>query len=152
MSKPKLQLLFLPNACEAYSRNIYIPTTIEMKDSYPALTLHKRFLGFNLTYMNITDYWFMQSLNVAKLTPEQLELLAHKLPIYTMVIHDFLREQIQQIDENYPYPMPTGLIILISVLGNYMRGAKLQFSFISKTKNALNHSKTLSIFWCKENT
>ena len=35
--------------------------------------------------MNITNYQFMQSLNLTKLPTEQLGQLAHKLPNYTMV-------------------------------------------------------------------
>ena len=37
----------------------------------PTFIFHKRFLGFNLKYMNITEHQFMQSLNVTKLTSEQ---------------------------------------------------------------------------------
>ena len=66
--------------------------------------------------MNITDHQFMQSLNVTKLTPEQL---VHGLPNYTMVNHDSLREQ---TCKNSPYSMPTWFIItvlatLISIIG-----------------------------------
>ena len=50
------QLISLPNTCEAYSRNIYIPTTVELINSDPNLTLLKRFPGFNMTYINILDY------------------------------------------------------------------------------------------------
>ena len=51
--KTSFQLVFLPNACETDSRNIYIPATIELTSNDPTLTLHKRFLGFCLMYMNI---------------------------------------------------------------------------------------------------
>ena len=44
----------------------------------------------------------MKSLNVTKLTLEQLEWLTQKLPIYAKVNYDSLKEKIQQIDENYP--------------------------------------------------
>ena len=39
--KTAFQLVFLPNACEAYSRKIYIPTTVELTNNDPALTLQK---------------------------------------------------------------------------------------------------------------
>ena len=86
----------------------------------PPLHLHKCFLGFNLTYMNITDYQLMQSLNAAHLTPAQPKKLSHKLPNYSMVNYDSLKEQIQQIDENYPFAMLTWLKILIMVLSTVM--------------------------------
>ena len=144
-------LVFLPNACEDYNRNTYIPATVELTNNDPTLTLHKRFWSFNLTYMNITDHQFMQSLNVTKLTPEQLGWLAYKLPNYTMVDYDSLREQIQQIDEKYPYSKPTWLIILMTVLGTRMVGARSTIFFYFKYNNTPNHSKTSSIFWQKEN-
>ena len=54
------QLLYLPNACTSYSRNIYIPATVELTNNYPTLPVHKLFLVINLTYMNIIDYQHMQ--------------------------------------------------------------------------------------------
>ena len=62
------QLVFLPNACEVYSRNIYIPTSAVMTNNDTTLTLHRKFLGFNLACMNITDNQFMQYLNLTKLS------------------------------------------------------------------------------------
>ena len=50
----------------------------------------------------------MQSQNVTKLTSEQWDWLEQKLPKYTKVIYDSLREEIQKIDENYPYSMLLG--------------------------------------------
>ena len=54
----------------------------------------------------------MKFLNVTHLTPEQLKKLSH----YRMLNYDSLQERIQKLDENYPYYMPTWLIILITVL------------------------------------
>ena len=62
------------------------------------------------------DHQFMQSLNVTCLTLAQ----THKLPNYSMINYDLLKEQIQQIDVNYPFSMPTWLKILITVLGTFM--------------------------------
>ena len=59
----------------------------------------------------------MQVLNISKQTLEQLEQLMHKLPNYTMVNYDSFREQVPQIDENYPYCIPTWFMILITLLG-----------------------------------
>ena len=87
--KSLFQLLYLFNACEAYSRNSLIPATVEKPNNDPTLTLHKLFLGFNLTYMNIMDYQLMQSLNITKLMPEQIEKLSDKLPNYTVVNYDY---------------------------------------------------------------
>ena len=91
---------YLLNAYEAYSGNIHIPATIKLTNKDQTLSLHKHFLGFNLTYINVLNYLLMQSLNVTQCTPEQLEKLLHKLFNYTVVNYDLLKEHIQQIDEN----------------------------------------------------
>ena len=92
--------------------------------------------------MNITDYQFMQHLNVTKLTPKHLGQLIYMLPNCTMVNYDSLREQIQQINEKYPYSMPTSLILLITELGIPMIGTRITIFFYCKYKNTSNCSKT----------
>ena len=110
--KVPFQLMYLSNAYEAYSRNIYISATVELTNAHPNLTLHEHFLGFNLTYMNILYYQFMQTLNTSELIPAQLKKHSHKLPNSTMVNYDLLKEQIQHIDENYPILCLPGLLFL----------------------------------------
>ena len=41
--KTPFQLVFLPNTCEAHSRNIYVPNTVELTNNIPTLTLQKEF-------------------------------------------------------------------------------------------------------------
>ena len=83
-------LLYLPNACDAFSRNIYIPATMELINNNPTLILQRCFLGVNLTYMNIMDYQIMWSINITNITQDQVEKLSHKLPNYSMVKYDSL--------------------------------------------------------------
>ena len=92
----------------------------------------------------------MKSLNVNKLSPEQLEWLAHKLSNYALVNYDSLMEKILQIDKNYPYSMPTWLIILITVLGSFIITVGIGTFLYGKYKCSSNQSKTL-MFWCKNN-
>ena len=73
---------------------MYIPTTVELISNGPTLILQKCFLGFSLSHnMTFTDYQFMQSLGVTTLTLEQLEWPAHKIPNYTMLNYDSVREK-----------------------------------------------------------
>ena len=69
-----------------------------------------------------------------------------------MVNYNPLREHIQEIDGNYPYSMPTWLIILTTVLGTLMLGARILIFLYCKHKNAPTCSKSSSLFWQKENT
>ena len=111
------QLIYMPTAYEASSRNIYILATIEWMNNYPTLTLNKPQLSFKQTHMNITDYLLMQSLNVTCLTPPQLEELSHTSTNYSMVKYDLLKKSISKLIKKYPFALPAWLIILIIVLG-----------------------------------
>ena len=61
-------------------------------------------------------YQLMQPFNVTQLPLEQHEKLLHKLPNYSMVSNDSLKEHIHQIDEDCLYSIPTLLTILTMVL------------------------------------
>ena len=52
--KTPFQIIYLPNACEANSRNIYIPATKELTNNDATCTLHKCFLGFMM--INLYDH------------------------------------------------------------------------------------------------
>ena len=62
----------------------------------------------------------MQLLNVTPFTLIQLEKLSHRLPNHRMVNYDSLKDQNQEVDENYVFAMSTWVIILITVLGTLM--------------------------------
>ena len=55
------------------------------------------------------------------------------------------------MNENYPYSMPTWLIILITALGTIIIGTGIRFFLCCKYKHASNHSEAFSISWKKEN-
>ena len=91
----------------------------------------------------------MQPLNVTKLTPEQFEQPMHKLPNYTMVDYDSLKEQIQKINENYPFSMPAW--IPITVLSTFLIIIGIVIFLYCKYRCTSNKSKTSSKFLCKRN-
>ena len=51
----KFQFFWLLSACEACRRNIFILVTVESTNNDPTSTLHRKFLSFNLTHMNIKN-------------------------------------------------------------------------------------------------
>ena len=59
-------------------------------------------------YLDLCEYYYqcMQSLKMTQLTSEQTEQLSH----------NSCKQQMQQSGENYPYSMPTQIIILFMVL------------------------------------
>ena len=77
----------------------------ELTNNDQTLSLHK---GFNWTYMNITDYQFMQFLNVTRLTSEQLKWLEDKLPNYTTVNYDFQEDMYNRLMKIFLNPCLLG--------------------------------------------
>ena len=144
--KMLFQLVFFPNACEVYSRNIYIHATVDLTNHKPTLMLHKWFLGFNLTYMNITYFQFMQFLNVTKPTPEQIKHLTRKLPNYTIINYDSLKEQMQQINENYPYSMLIWFKIFVMMLDTLIAIIGIVTFLHCNHQHTPNKSDACSIF------
>ena len=69
-----------------------------------------------------------------------------------MVNNDSLREQIQQYDENYPYSMPSGLIILITVLGTFIAITVIATLLYCQYWHTVHKSQGSSAFWHRTNT
>ena len=76
---------------------------MELTNEDPTLALRKHFVGLDITYMNITDYWLMQSLNVTQLSLAQPERLSHKLPNYSMVDYDSLKNRSNKLMKTIPF-------------------------------------------------
>ena len=91
----------------------------------------------------------MQSLNVTKVTLEHFEWLELKLPNYTMVNYNSLREQIQQINKSCPYSH-LAYNFNHSTRNPHNRCGDSSFLYC-KYKHNSNYSKTSSMFSCKDN-
>lgn len=77
------QLVPVPNACEVYSTNLYIPATTELSSKTNRHTLTgQTFLGLNVSYINYTDFRMMQTFNVTTLTEDEVTRLTAKLSDY----------------------------------------------------------------------
>ena len=117
--QPPLQFLTLPNGCAAYSPSIRIPAYMEMtKDLSLKRSVKERFLGFNKTYVPLTEFRaFDQVFPFQHVPEEKLQKLGLKLPDIPLITKDQIPGKLEQIDENYPWVMPSWLTILITILG-----------------------------------
>ena len=88
----------------------------------------------------------MWSLKVTNLTSAQLNKLSHKLPNYSMVNYDLLKDIIQQFDENYPFSMSTWLTGLIRVLGSLLATTSTFIYCYFKHRRTKNMPKTFSLY------
>ena len=95
--------------------------------------------------MKIMAYQLMWFLNVTNLQLAQIEKLSNKFPNYHMVDYDPLKEQIQQIDENYLFSMPTWLIVLITVLGTLLTTLSIATYWYCKYIRTKNKPKAFSV-------
>lgn len=111
--EPPFQIIELPDSCEAYSSNILIPAYANSLKS--KFDLHKRFLGFQKSYVNITDFRLIRESRISNMTEAELDRLSLRLPpIKDLPVLEL--DNLEQIDTDYPYSVPTWLIVLITIL------------------------------------
>ena len=113
--KPPLQIVDIGNGCEAYSASIYIPAKSELMATSQSITRSQFFLEYNFNYTNVSSFLVWYKSDFAKLTDEEIEMLKAKvlkLPTMSMEMFDNVLEN---IDENYPLPLPPTLILALLV-------------------------------------
>jgi hypothetical protein len=125
--RPPMTFLTLPDGCEAYSINIFIPARSSLTLISKTLANMRLFVGFNQTYINITAYGLADRLNLTRLSSEKLEELSHKLPTYGPLPVTHLKERIKMIDEDYPKAFPQWLTLLLAILGCFFGTLKVIF-------------------------
>ena len=111
---PPYQVIELPNACEGYSPSLLIPAYTEMSsDHYQEPT--KRFLGFDKEYVALADFRMIKDAKILELTPVEMEHLSRTMaPINNIPIHE-IPKYLDQINNNYPSPVPKWLIVLLTI-------------------------------------
>jgi hypothetical protein len=120
-----MTLLSLPDGCEAYSDNLYIPANIEKTLATPVYAPQKHFVDFDNKYVPLTSYGLADRLNITQLTDEQINKLTTKLTDYTDVPIQHLKTTLQQIDTDYPWEMPTWMLILVAIGGTIISIIKI---------------------------
>ena len=121
--------------------SMYYQQNEKYTQNNPTLTLHKCFLGFNLTYMSI------RILNNAIIDCNSPHISSawENVTNYSMVNYDLLKEQMQQNDENYPFALSIWLIILIVVVDTLMTATCIAAYWYYKYRKTQNKS---TFFFC----
>ena len=111
---PPLQILDIGNGCEAFSPTIYIPAKSELTAMLQSVTRSMFFLNYNTKYSNISQYLVWIKISSAQLTPEESAQLKSKLQLMPAMPMNEFEKELELINTNYPFSVPTGLLLIYS--------------------------------------
>ena len=113
---PPLQIIDIGNRCEASSSTIYIPTKSKLTASMQSVTRSMFFLQYNYKYKNMSQYLVWLPISYAVLTEKEKQQLQKKLKFLDSMPMQEFEKELEQIDTNYPFSMPTGLQLLVQII------------------------------------
>ena len=115
--KVPLDIIYLPEGCEAFNNFLLIPAHNDLTKEISPRKLGLKIRQFKLRYSEINDFTAVKMLKLEKLSPEQLQKLVHQIPEISNVPFQTVNDTIQEINENYPYVMPDWLKMTLTILG-----------------------------------
>ena len=74
------------------------------------------FLNYNTKYTNITQYLVWIKISAAQLTPGESAQLKSKLQLMPAMSMNEFEKELELIDTNYPFSVPTGLQLSIQII------------------------------------
>ena len=103
------------------SATIYILAKSELTATLQSITRSQFFLKYNFNYTNVSNFLVWYKSDFAKLTNEEIKTLKAKvlkLPTMSMEMFD---NDLENIDENYPFSLsPTLILTLLVSVGIYV--------------------------------
>ena len=78
--KCPLNIIFLPNACEAYTNTFYLPARNSLSKDVDSRKIVSRLTNFTLEYKDTYDFALIRSLQIPNLTTDELPKLATGIP------------------------------------------------------------------------
>ena len=133
--KCPVDIILLPDACEAYSNTFYLPA--RNSKEIDSRKIGSRFTNFTLEYKDIYDFALIKSLKIPGLTTNVLTKLVMEIPKMKDITKHSLNTKLRKINKIYPWSMLT--ITLRS--GNCMLlGKHLSKRRKSKSININQHS------------
>ena len=73
-------VIFLPNACEAYTNTFYLPARNSLSKEVDLRKISSRFTNCTLEYKDINDFALIKRLKIPNLTTDELIKLAAEIP------------------------------------------------------------------------
>ena len=117
---PPLQIVDIGDGCEAYSTSIYIPAKSALTATMQSFSRSQFFLDYNFQYTNVSKFVVWYQTNFSTLTQEEIASLKAKnikLPSMPMDIFD---QNLEMIDENYPFSLSPKLILALLILAGLL--------------------------------
>ncbi len=114
--QPPLQIIELPDSCEAHSKEILIPAYTEQSMTRELKPPKQRFLNLSEMHVDLMDLHLFQGPVFAKLSQIDLEAMSIELKPMENIPIEEIPVQLAQINKEYPYSMPQWLVILLSVV------------------------------------
>ena len=117
--KPPLTIIYVGNACEAYSNNLFIPAKSELTSTDSSMVRHNYFQQSNEQYQNITRYSLIEDLGIVKLTPKEIAKIPDRLTALPKLQFKELKRRLVEIKQ--PLNIHSNIsFILIMIGGAYL--------------------------------
>ena len=113
---PPLQIVDIGDGCEAYSTSIYIPAKSELTATMQSFTRSQFFLDYNFQYTNVSKFVAWYQTNFSTLTQEEIASLKAKIMKLPSMPMDIFDQNLEMIDENYPFSLSPKLILALLIL------------------------------------
>ena len=101
--KCPVNIIFLPNAYEAYTNTFYLPARNSISKGLDSRKIGSRFTNFTLEYKDIFYFALIRGLQTPNLTTDELTKLATEIPEMQEVTIHSLNTKLREINRNYPW-------------------------------------------------
>ena len=117
---PPLQIVDIGDGCEAYSTSIYIPAKSELTATMQSFSRSQFFLDYNFQYTNVSKFVAWYQTNFSTLTQEEIASLKAKIMKLPSMPMDIFDQNLEMIDENYPFSLSPKLILALLILAGLL--------------------------------
>ena len=111
--RPPLQVVYIGNGCEGYSPSMYIPAKSELSGTEEIESRKEYFLKFNYVYQldRLVGVWWQFRSKL--MTIEEAENFIEKVEPLDTMDYSILNQQLEKVDNKYPWPLPVPPMALI---------------------------------------
>ena len=111
-----LDIVFLEESCEASTVSMLLPSRTVLSKEVDTVQLGLRQDQLKVHYQKIQDFTIIRNTPIEKLTPQQLESKAQYIPEIENIRLDKFNSTLAEINNEYPWQMPTWLKILMTIV------------------------------------
>ena len=113
--KCPVDIIFLPNGCEAYNKTFYLPARNSLSKEVDSRKIGSKLTYFTLEYKYVYDFAIIRGLQIPNLTTAELTKLATEIPKMQEITIHSLYTNLRDINRNYPWLMPDWLKIVLTI-------------------------------------